>query len=200
LSTSILPGNIKNVLPQSDESVPVAKPVQVGCCGKRITEEMVESLANEKYRVNGKGITIKDITTKYSVKKSKAQRSVKYFHSTGVLFTANDLIREGVHLLQNKNPQEYFATCMKAEILENLKKRKSVPVQPTGVNLQKGSIYPLSNAIEHRKAHAFLEALAALAYAPPCIHKILLMFHLNPEFYNELRQEERPINRAKPYL
>jgi hypothetical protein len=25
------------------------------------------------------------------------------------------------------------------------------------------------------------------------------MFHLNSEFYNELRQKEGPINRAKPY-
>jgi hypothetical protein len=25
------------------------------------------------------------------------------------------------------------------------------------------------------------------------------MFHLNPEFYNELKQKEQPINRAKPY-
>ena len=50
------------------------------------------------------------ITTKYSVKKSKAQRSLKYFHSRHVLFTARDLIREGIQLLQNKNPQEYFAS------------------------------------------------------------------------------------------
>jgi hypothetical protein len=66
---------------------------------------------------------------------------------------------------------------MKSEILENLKKRKSVPVQPTGVNLPKDPLYPLSNAIEHQKAHTFLEALVALAYAPPYIHKLLLMFH-----------------------
>jgi hypothetical protein len=41
--------------------------------------------------------------------------------------------------------------------------------------------------------------LVALAHAPACIHKILLMFHLNPEFYNELNQREQPINRAKPH-
>jgi hypothetical protein len=49
-------------------------------------------------------------------------------------------MRQGIDLLQNKNPQEYFATCMKAEILENLIKRKSVPVQPTGVNLPKNTL------------------------------------------------------------
>jgi hypothetical protein len=199
LPTSILPENIKYVLPQKDESVPVDEQVQVGCCRKQITKEMTEALAIETYRANGKGITINVITAKYSVKKSKAQRSLKYLHSTDVLFTAKDLIREGIHLLQNKNPQEYFAVCMKAEILESIKKRKSVPVQATGVNLQKDPINPLSNSIEHQKANSFLEALVALAYATPCIHKLVLMFHLNSEFFNELKQREQPINRAKPY-
>ena len=74
-----------------------------------------------------------------------------------------------------------------------------VPVQPTGVSLPKDSIYPLFNAIEHQKAHTFLEALVALAHAPAYLHKVLLMFHLNKEFYNELKQKEEPINRAKPY-
>src|SRR5581483_7530436 len=43
-----------------------------------------------------------------------------------VLFTANDLRLEGIHLLENKNPQQYFPTCLKAEIIENLTKRKNV--------------------------------------------------------------------------
>jgi hypothetical protein len=119
-----LPRDNSNVLPQKDESVPVTELVQVGCCRKLITKKMVESLAIEKYRANGKGITIEDITTKSSVRKSKAQRSLKYFHSRGVPFTAQDLMQQGIDLLQNKNPQEYFATCMKAEILENLEKKK----------------------------------------------------------------------------
>ena len=119
------------------------------------------------------------LVIKFSIKKGQAQRSLKHFHPVGVLFTAQDLISEGIHLLQNKNPQEYFAVCMKAEILENLKKRKSVPVQPTGINLPKDSVYPLSSAIEHQKAQTFLETLVALAYAPPYIHRLLPMFHLN---------------------
>jgi hypothetical protein len=197
LPTSIPPENIKYVLPQKDESVPVVEQVQVGRCRKLITKKQVESIAIEKYKVKRNGITIKDIRTKYSVKKSKAQRSLKYFHSIGVLFTAKDLIRKGIHLLQNKNPQEYFPTCLRAEILETLKKRKGVPVQATGVNLPKDSIYSLFNAIEHQKAHNFLEALVLLPYAPACIHKLLLMFRLNTEFFYELKQNEQPFNRAK---
>ena len=199
MSTSILTKDSNNVLPERDESVPVTEPVQVRCCQKLITKEIVESLAIEKYRANGKGITIEDLKIKCSVNKSKAQRSLKYFHSTRVLFTAQDLIRQDIDLLQNKNPQEYFATCIKAEILENLKRRKSVPVQPTGVNLSKDSKYPLSNAIELQKASSFLEALAILPFAPPYIHRLQLMFHLDREYYHDLKQKEHQINRAKSH-
>ena len=110
-----------------------------------------------------------------------------------------DVILQGVDVLQNTNPQQYYPRCIKAEIIESAKKKKIAPVQPTGVHRPKDSVYPLSNAIEHQKAHTFLEALVALAYAPPYIHKLLLMFHLNTEFYGELEQKEQPINRAKQY-
>ena len=74
--------------------------------------------------INGKGLTIRDLITKFSVKKSQAQRSFKYFHSTGILFTAQDLIRQGIDLLQNKNPQEYYPTCIKAKSREYEEKKE----------------------------------------------------------------------------
>ena len=56
--------------PQSTEIVPVVKFVHVGRCRKPITKEIVESLATEKYRINGKGLTIRDLITKYLSQKS----------------------------------------------------------------------------------------------------------------------------------
>lgn len=192
----------KDVLVQKDDNVPVSELVQVGCCQKQITKETIGLLAIQKYRTNRKGITIEDLTTKCSIKKPNAQRSLKYFHSISVLFTAQDLTLQGINLLQNKNPQEYFPTCIKAEIIENLK-RKSVLVQPTGVNLSKDSLFPsknpLSNALEHQKAQSFLEVLVLLPFTPPYLHKLQLMFHLDKEYYNELKQNEQPINRAKSH-
>ena len=38
-----------------------------------------------------------------------------------------------------------------------------------------------------------------LPFTPPYLHKLQLMFHLDKEYYNELKQNEQPINRAKPY-
>jgi hypothetical protein len=187
------------VLHPGSDHVPVEELAHKGRCRKLITKELIESLAVEKYRSNRKGITIKDLQIKFSVKKAKAQRSFKYFHSAGVLFTAYDLIRHGIDLLQNKNPQEYYATCIKGEILENAKKRRSVLVEPTGVNLPKDSKYPLSHALEYQKASSFLEVLATLSYAPPYLHKLQLMFHLNSEYYYELAQKEEVVNRAKSH-
>ncbi len=90
-----------------------------------IIKENIEKIAIEKYRQNGLGITIHDIQREFSVNKSKAQRS-KYFHDGDVLFTASDLISEGINILQNKSPQQYFPTCIKSDIVEHLNKRKSV--------------------------------------------------------------------------
>jgi hypothetical protein len=90
----------KDELVQKEDSVPVPELVQIGCCRKQITKEAIELLALESYRSNGKGLTIGDLITKFSVNKPNAQRSCKYFHSIGVLFTAQDLLLKGINLLQ----------------------------------------------------------------------------------------------------
>ena len=74
---------------------------------------------------------------------------------------------------------------------------------PTGVNLSNDSLFPsknpLSNALEHQKAQSFLEVLVLLPFIPPYLHRLQLMFHLDKEYYKELKQKEQPINGAKPY-
>jgi hypothetical protein len=91
----------RNVPVQKKDNVLVTELVQVGCCRKRITKKKIESIAIENYKMNGKGITIVDLSTKFSVKKPNAQRSLKYFHLNTVLFTAQDLILQGINLLHN---------------------------------------------------------------------------------------------------
>jgi len=96
-----------------------------------ILKDIVEKIAIEKYQKNGLGITIEDIERNFSVNKGKAQRTLNV-HQRKVLFTANDLILEGITVLFS--PQQYFATCIKAKIVEDLNKRKNVLVNPTGVD------------------------------------------------------------------
>ena len=166
----------------------------------------LNEIATEKYKSSGYGITFEDLTTRFRIKRPQAQRSLKHFHARGILFTAVDLINQGINLIQNTNPQQYFPTCIKADIIEGFKKRKNVQVQPTGVNLSKGSLnpssssrHPLSDNLEHQKAQSFLDVLAHLPFAPLYIHKLQLMLSIDKQYYKELAQKEGHINRAKPY-
>jgi hypothetical protein len=100
-----------------------------------ILKDIIQRIVIEKYQKNGLGITFEDIEREFSLNKDKAQRTLKYFHDRQVLFTANDLILEGITVLKNTSPQQYFPTCIKSEIVEDLIKRKNVLVDPTGVDL-----------------------------------------------------------------
>lgn len=170
---------------------------------KPISKNKVEELAIEKYRKCGRGIKFNDITGKFDCPKKKAQRIIKDCCQKRMDKKGNWRQPILLRAESRTSPQEYFPTSIKAEILEDIKKRKNVPIEPTGVRLSKASLfpskYPLSNALEYRRAESFLEVLVLLPFTPPNIHKLQLRFHLDKEYYNELRQKEQPINRAKPY-
>jgi hypothetical protein len=119
----------KNVPLQVDGNVPASNLVHI--FRGNISQRKIQDIAIEKYRSHGYGITFEDLIETFSVKKKKAQRSLKHFYSKDVLFTAQSLISQGIHLIQNTSPQQYFPSCIKAEIIENLKNRKNgVLVQP----------------------------------------------------------------------
>lgn len=202
----MLPSYRDSVPHQEDGIVLVDEVVQQRRHRIPITKEKIESFAIEKYRTNGKGITIEDLRTKFAVKKREAQRSFKHFHSTCVLFTAQDLRRQGINLLQNKNPQQYYASCSKAEILENLDKRKSVHVNPTGASLLNYALsssyrlgHPLSNALQHQKAKSFLDVILLLPFYPPHIHRMLLQLSINKEYYRDLISRKGARNMSRKH-
>jgi Fic family protein len=88
----------KNVLPRVYENALVDE-LERSTLRAYISKEKIEEIAIEKYRSNGNGITFKDVVTKFSIKKRQAQRSLKHFHARGVLFTAEDLICQGIDLV-----------------------------------------------------------------------------------------------------
>jgi hypothetical protein len=200
-------------LSATDESVPLGREgnVPLGEVGHpfslhgNITKQSIERFAIQKYRACGSGITYVDIEHLFSLKKCQAQRSLKHFHRRRVLFTAQDLIGQGINLIPNKNPQEYFPTSIKSDIIENLKKR-SAPVKPTGVyptrtglpSCSIGSKFP-SNTLESDKAQSLLDFLIQLPFAPLYIHKLLLMFSIDRVYYQDLVQKEGHRNRGKVY-
>jgi hypothetical protein len=159
---------------------------------KYVPKDNVEKIAIDKYRENGLGITIGDIEREFSVNKAKAQRTLKYFHERTVLFTAKDLIAEGITILQNKSPQQYFPTCIKSEIIEDLSKRKSVLVNPTGVMHSSTSFSSLTRTSPSNTRDQIVlqtlegHVLPLLPTAPLFIHNIHLKLTVIPQCYLEL--------------
>jgi hypothetical protein len=165
-----------------------------------------------------RGIIFKDVQSRFSIGKAKAQRSLKHSHGNGTLFTARDLDCQGISL-QNTNPQQYFPSSIKADIIEDLKRRSAnVLVQPTGSNLIRSNLIrsnlirstltasnlsnhgnALSNVLEHQKAQSFLEVLILLPFAPLHIHKLQLTLSIDKKYYQELTNKAEPINLAKRF-
>ena len=195
-------GTEKNIPIASNKNIPLALP---GQCDETLGNEKrnrrrytrvkdIETLAVDKYKRNGKGITFRDLlSTRLALHKEQAQTTLKHCLKRGILIT-----------IENCKPQEYYPKLLKSEILETLAK-KNIPVEDTGVNFLRDALslemssskHPLSNAIASQKAFSLLETLCLLPYAPPFIHKLQLILSIDRRYYNELAQSEYPRNRAK---
>ena len=202
MSDNFLRISDKNVPIQLNRNVPIDELGHNTSYGKRISAKRLEEIAIEKYTKCGLGINFSDVTTEFACSKPKAQRKLKLCSqqradkraktNKPVLFRAS----------KRTHPQQYFPSCLRAKIIEDLKKRENVPIKPTGVNLFSSASYsvaPLSNAFEHQKAQSFLEVLAKLPFAPLYMHKIQLMLSIDKEYYAALKQDPRPKNKAKLY-
>lgn len=160
---------------------------------QNIIKAGIEKIAIAKFRSSGYGLTHSDVQEEYSVDKKHAQRSLKHLHCRGALFTAADLRNQGVHLLVNKNPQQYFPACIKGEILEKIRKRKYVQVKDApcpGAVLSSGQ-YAISNILQYQKAQNFLEVLWLLPFTPPYIHKLFLILNINRQAYTEIEGKKK---------
>jgi hypothetical protein len=73
--------------------VPLHKDTHCKKTRKYVTHEQISLLAQEKEKM---GISLNDVMTNFACKKNQAQRKLKYMHSSGVLFTAGDLISQGL--------------------------------------------------------------------------------------------------------
>ena len=137
----------------------------------------IEEIAIGEYRSSGHGLTYSDIQEEYSIEKKQAQRSLKHFHARKIHFTSMDLTRQGIDLLKNRNPQEFFPTCIKAEIIENLERRKHIhrDTHPLSTSILSQN----ARALQFRRAQTFLEMLLVLPYAPPYIHKLQLLLTIS---------------------
>ena len=180
----------KNRLIGVSENRPTEQLVQCYSQGKWISNEELEELAIEINKINGKGITFEDvIIEKFHCKKKKAQlrlknaclENVKDGKKCSVLFRLED---------KRTNPQQYYPSCIKATIIENVRKRQNRLIDPTGVtyfNKGHSSTYPLHNAIENQIVQSFLLQLSLLPFQPLNMHNIHLWTIIDKNHYEELK-------------
>ncbi len=73
---------------------------------KYITEKQIKEIAEKKFQCNGLGITFEDLMKCFTIKKQKAQRTLKHFRMKKLLFTAEDITKQNIHLkgLERDNP------------------------------------------------------------------------------------------------
>jgi hypothetical protein len=209
----------KNIPIASCKNIPLALLAQCdgGVVGgyarrRRYTRaEQIEKLAVEKYKKNGKGITINDLlSTGLASNKKQSQITLKHCHNQGILFT----------ILAHK-PQQYYPVCIKSEILK-AKVAKNIPIWVTGVgycsssnraashcsssnNNSKSKIIDNDSAtssIQDMVANQSLEGyvLPLLPSAPLFIHKMQFKLKVVPECYNELNLTMGKGNNGKGHV
>jgi hypothetical protein len=164
---------------------------------RKITKLELERLALHKYSKTRQGIDFSDVQEYFRCNKSKSQRVLKRACET---WFGKDASKHGPILFRSSkrtNPQKFFPSSMRADIIEYFKKRENELIIPTGVNLSRSDI--LSSATGHQKAQNFLDVLTHLPFAPLHIHRLLLNISVDKWYYHELTNEPAWINRAKRY-
>jgi hypothetical protein len=138
---------------------------------KYIKSEEVKELVERLFEENGRGTTIEDIINTFEVAKKKAQRMVKHLHVSKILFTAQDLEKDGFHIkgIKRERPQKYFSIGSKTKVIE--RSRNNVLKDTTEY------MDPLGDL----KAENFSQALALLGPSLLYIHKLQLWTSIDLE-------------------
>ena len=162
---------------------------------KYIRQEAIITLAEDK---GCNGLTYKDITIRFSCNKGQAQRKIKHFHRKGILFTHQDLIKQGINgsNLKNTSPQKYYAITIKAKVIEKLEERyENALVKPTMDKYKYRSSFQSSSSkqqyndpIQLQSAKYLSELLHLLKSQPPHFHKMQLVTQLSKNYYREIQQ------------
>jgi hypothetical protein len=155
---------------------PIEQLVHSNGRGKWISNKVLEEFAVNIYHIHRRGITFVDLSRKLKCSKKKAQRKLKNVCSKNKrkLGVQNTLL----FTINRTNPQQYFPTCIQADIIENLKQNR--PINPTGVSLYQ------SQHIENLKTRYVSELLSLLQNQPIYIHKPSLKLKIDKNYYEEI--------------
>jgi hypothetical protein len=187
----------RNVPIQSAGIVPKDELVRTSILSKRISKKKIQQLAIQKCRTCGQGIDFSDVM-KCGCSKNKAQRILKDCCQQGILFRSP----------KRTNPQRYYPSALKADILEKLKQKGNVPIQLTEVMSSKAFLSEVTSSntnsstssnLKDHKAQNLLDALYLFGHSPLYIHKLQLQVSLEPMYYNDIQKNCLKYNKAKPH-
>jgi hypothetical protein len=193
-------------------NVPIVELVHSASPRKRISKSKIQEVAVDKWRSCGQGVDLNDIIRDFQVQKWKAQRIFKDSCKKRItkkgekrppsLFRSDPTV---FHSLRRTNPQKYFPNCIRADIIESLDKRQSVPIQDTLPNLISNGVerpltskHPLYGAIDSQKAQSLLEVLSLLPFHPAHLHKLQLKTSIDrTEYANIVGEKYNESNKGK---
>jgi hypothetical protein len=156
--------------------------VHIPVLSTRISKKKIKELAVQKYRACGQGIDFSDVM-EFHCSKTNAQRILKDCCGQRILFRSP----------KRTNPQRFYPSILKADILENLKQKGNVPIQLTEVPSSKT---PLST-LEEQRAQNLLEALLLLRHSPLYIHKLQLQLSFESRYYSDIQKTSSKHNKSK---
>jgi hypothetical protein len=167
----------RNVPIQSERIVLMDELVHRPILSKRISKKKIEEIAVQKYRTCGKGIDFSDVM-EFCCSKANAQRILKDCcqQRIGIEGTlhAPILFRSP----KRTNPQRFYPSVLRADILEKLKQRGNVPIEVTEPTSFFYSSSPSSKAplstIEEQKAQNLYDIFNSFDRYPLYIHKLQL--------------------------
>jgi hypothetical protein len=101
------------------------------------------------------------------------------------------------------NPQRFYPSILRADILEKLKQRGNVPIEvtePTSFfsSSSISSKAPLST-LEEQKTQNLLEALLLLRHSPLYIHKLQLQLSLESRYHTDIQKTSSKHNKSKQH-
>ena len=190
----------RNVPIQSAAIVPNDELVHRPILSKRISKKKIEELAVQKYRACGQGIDFSDIV-EFRCSKANVQRILKdccqqRIGKDGTLH-APILFRSP----KRTNPQRFYPSVLRADILEKLKQRGNVPIEVTEPSSffscsSTSSKAPLST-LEQQKAQNLFDILYSFGRCPLYIHKLQLQLSLESRYYTDIQKTSSKHNKSK---
>jgi hypothetical protein len=180
----------RNVPIQSERIVLMDELVHRPILSKRISKKKIEELAIQKYRTCGKGIDFSDVM-EFHCSKTNVQRILKDCCVQRILFRSP----------KRTNPQRFYPSILKADILEKLKQKGNVPIEvtePSSFFSCSSTLGPLST-LEEQKAQNLFDMFYSFGRCPLYIHKLQLQLSLESMYYTDIQKTSSKHNKSKQH-